>query len=131
MIIFEISGNPVTKKNSMAMAVNRKTGRTFPVQSKAYKEYEKSAMKQLADQMSDGPFPINDAVNVECHYYMETHRKVDLCNLLAATCDILVKVGIIQDDNCSIVVGHDGSKVSYDKENPRVKIMIWKSNPFK
>ena len=43
---FTLMGNPVTKKNAQAMAVNRKTGKTFPVQSKSYKEYEK---RQLAE----------------------------------------------------------------------------------
>ena len=118
---FTLMGNPVTKKNSQAMAVNRKTGKTFPVQSKSYKEYEK---RQLAEMKllpgSWGSMPCN----LQAVYYMETHRKVDLCNLLAATCDILVKAGFLEDDNCSIVVGHDGSRVRYDKENPRVEITL-------
>ena len=52
------------------------------------------------------------------------NSKVDLCNLLGATCDILVKFGVIADDNCKIVKSHDGSRVLLDKENPRVEIEI-------
>ena len=38
--------------------------------------------------------------------------------------DILVAAGILQDDNSSIVMGHDGMRVYYDKENPRTEITI-------
>ena len=55
---------------------------------------------------------------------MPTHAKTDLCNLLGATCDILVKAGVIEDDNSRIVVSHDGSRCLYSKENPRVEIFI-------
>jgi len=63
---------------------------------------------------------------VQCVYYMKTRRKVDLPNLLNATDDILVKAGVVADDNCTIVATHDGSRVDYDKENPRVDITITK-----
>lgn len=68
--------------------------------------------------------PIATPINVKCVYYMPDRRKVDLCNLLSATCDILVKCGILADDNCKIVASHDGCRVLYDKQNPRVEIEI-------
>ena len=55
---------------------------------------------------------------------MPTRRRVDLLNLLEASLDILVDAGILEDDNSSIVVSHDGSRVLYDKENPRAEITI-------
>lgn len=67
---------------------------------------------------------INQPVNLKCVYYMQTRRRVDLLNLLEATCDILVDAGVLEDDNCKIVVSHDGSRVLYDKSNPRVEIEI-------
>jgi Holliday junction resolvase RusA-like endonuclease len=63
-------------------------------------------------------------VNIKCLYYMGTRRKVDLVNLLEATCDILTDAGVIADDNSRIVAGHDGSRVLYDKDRPRVEIEI-------
>ena len=68
--------------------------------------------------------PINTRCNVCALYYMPTHRRVDLLNLLEATLDILVDAGILEDDNSNIVAGHDGSRVLYDKENPRTEITI-------
>lgn len=63
-------------------------------------------------------------MNMRCIYYMATRRKVDLANLIEATCDILVKAGVLEDDNCRIVAAHDGSRVDYDKANPRAEIWI-------
>ena len=55
---------------------------------------------------------------------MPTRRRVDKSNLEAATHDILAKYDIIEDDNRDIVASTDGSRVYYDKENPRVEIEI-------
>lgn len=61
---------------------------------------------------------------MKCLYYMPTRHRVDLVNLLEATCDILVAAGIIEDDNSKVIAGHDGSRVKYDKNNPRVEITL-------
>ena len=63
-------------------------------------------------------------MNVRCIYYMKTARWVDLANLIEATCDILVKAHVLEDDNSKIVSAHDGSRVELDRENPRVEIEI-------
>jgi Holliday junction resolvase RusA-like endonuclease len=55
---------------------------------------------------------------------MPTHRRVDLTNLLEALNDILVKYGVIEDDNSNVVVSVDGSRVLYDKENARTEVEI-------
>ena len=55
---------------------------------------------------------------------MPTKRKCDLTNLLEAVDDVLVKHGIVADDNYTIIESHDGSRVLYDKENPRTEIYI-------
>ena len=67
---------------------------------------------------------ISRAVNVKCVYYMPTRRKVDLSNLIEASLDILVRAGVLEDDNCDVAAAHDGSRVYYDKENPRAEITI-------
>ena len=45
-------------------------------------------------------------------------------NLLEAIDDILVYAGTLADDNSSIIVSHDGSRVLYDKDNPRTEVYI-------
>lgn len=119
-IKFTVLGRPITKKNSQVIAFNKKTGRMFVTQSKQYKAYQEAAGYYIPCkwQMIEKP------VNIKCLYYMPTRGKVDLTNLLGATDDILVHYGVIKDDNSAILVSHDGSRVFWDKKNPRVEIEI-------
>ena len=47
-----------------------------------------------------------------------------MSNLMAATHDILVKHKILADDNRNVIASVDGSRVYWDKENPRTEIEI-------
>lgn len=118
-----IYGNPVTKKNSQRILYKfTKFGRKTPfiAPSKAYVDYETDCMRQIKRPHS----PISARVNVRCVYYMKTARRVDLANLIEATTDILVKARVLEDDNSKIVAAHNGSRVDYDKQNPRTEIWI-------
>ena len=116
-------GNPATKKNSMQIFKNSRTGQPFLTQSKRYKDYARDCGRQITGKYKK---KIDYPINLKCVYYRKTRHRVDLTNLLAATCDILSDFGVIEDDNCKIVVSHDGSRVKYDKECPRVEIEIEK-----
>lgn len=113
-----LKGAPRTKKNSQQIV--KLHGKHCIIPSKAYKEYEQLCMWQIKKPTE----AIKTASNVKCVYYMPTKRRVDLCNLLEATCDILVKAGVLIDDNSNVVASHDGSRVLYDKDNPRVEVDI-------
>ena len=114
-----LHGQPITKKNSQQII---KAGmRTMIIPSAQYRRYEKDCLMQIPQKAR---LRIESAVNMQCIYYMPTRRKVDLCNLLEATCDILVAAGVLADDNCRIVASHDGCAVYHDKENPRVEITL-------
>lgn len=113
-----LKGEPRTKKNSQQIV--KLHGHYCIIPSKAYKEYEQSCLWQIRRPAK----PIGTRVNVKCIYCMPTKRRVDLCNLLEATCDILVKAGVLADDNSAVVMSHDGSRVLLDKENPRTEIEI-------
>lgn len=118
-----IYGNPVTKKNSQRILYKfTKFGRKTPfiAPSKAYVDYETDCLRQIKRPLS----PISARANVRCVYYMKTARRVDLANLIEATTDILVKAGVLADDNSKIVAAHDGSRVELDRKNPRVEIWI-------
>lgn len=111
-------GRPITKKNSQQIIKAGKYRKIIP--SERYKIYEKDCLYQLKQKprAEGGPW------NMRCVYYMPTRHRVDLVNLLEATCDILVEAGIIEDDNSKIIASHDGSRVKYDKANPRVEITL-------
>lgn len=112
-------GEPRTKKNS-ACILRTRSGTPFVAPSKAYVDYETDCLQQIKRPRS----PISARVNVRCVYYMKTARRVDLANLIEATTDILVKARVLEDDNSKIVAAHDGSRVDYDKKNPRAEIWI-------
>lgn len=120
MISLTILGKPITKKNSMRIVTNRKTGRTFPIPSKQFVEYQTLFLSQVKGKQQ----PIDKPVNVQAVYYMPTRHRVDITNLLSATHDLLVDANILADDDSKIVRSVDGSTVLYDKENPRVEIEI-------
>lgn len=122
-IAFTIQLNPITKKNSIDMHhIVDKAGRErwIPAPSKRYKEYE-TACWQYIPSIKDS---IKHPVNIEAKFYMQTRRHVDLVNLQEALLDILVKYEIIDDDNCRIVASMDGSRVFFDKDNPRTEVVI-------
>lgn len=112
---------PVTKKNSQRILFNKNTGRPFVMPSKAYKDYEAAALRHLRPLP---PEPIDYEVNIRCLFCMPTRRKTDLTNLLEAIDDILVKAGVLADDNYRIVGGHDGSRCKLAKGQPYTLIRI-------
>lgn len=117
---FTIRLAPITKKNHSTIITNKTTGKLMVIPSKQYKDYEhESAWFMPHIKTIDRP------VNIRAVFYMPTHRRVDLVNLLQALCDILVKYSVIEDDNFNIVAGFDGSRVDYDKENPRTEVWIY------
>lgn len=110
---------PRTKKNHQNIIKNRRTGAFMVVQSSQYSKYEKECLGYIKSEEK-----IDYPVEVRCKFYMGTKRKCDLTNLLQAIDDILVKAGVLADDNYTIIESHDGSRVFYDKEKPRTEIEI-------
>lgn len=119
MIKFTIPLPPVSKKNSQRILINKFTRKPFIAPSKQYTDYEESALWFVPrNKFIDYP------VNVKCLFYMPTKRKCDLTNLLEAIDDIMVKANLLVDDNYKVLYSHDGSRVFYDKENPRTEVYI-------
>ena len=118
MIKFTIKLPPVTKKNHGQIIFNRNTGQRMYIPSKQYKQYEHDAIWFMPSVKAEGQ------VNIKALFYMPTRRRVDLVNLLQALLDILVKYGVIEDDNSNVVVAVDGSRVLYDKDNARTEVEI-------
>ena len=118
--------NPRTKKNSQQILINHKTKRPFITQNAKYKQYEIDAGWFLRKP----PAPICERVNVKCIFYRKDAIRCDLTNLLEAIDDILVKYGILADDNFNIIGGHDGSRVYVDRERPRTEVVITKLKDY-
>ena len=118
---FVIPLTPITKKNSQEIRKNHKTGRRFVAPSDTFKIYQNRCFPYLYQARS-----IADAwkypLNVKCLFYMPKRYRVDLVNLLEAIDDILTFYKIIPDDSFKYIGGHDGSRVLYDKDDPRTEI---------
>lgn len=110
---------PVSKKNSQRLV--RVGNRIIPLPSKAYADYESKA-GWFIPKIST----IDYQISVKCLFYMPTHRRCDLTNLLEAIDDVMVKHRLIEDDNYNIIVSHDGSRILHDRQNPRTEIWIEK-----
>ena len=110
----------ITKKNHTKIIWNKRLNRPMVIQSDAYKAFEK-ACGEYIPQINE---PFSKPVNIKCHFYMATRRQIDLTNALSSVMDILVKYGVIVDDNRDIAAANDGSRVYYDKYNPRIEISI-------
>lgn len=119
MIHFTIPLQPISKKNSQQIFINRQTGKPFIAPSAKYKEYENAAAWFIPKHKH-----INEPVNVKCLFYMKNRQKCDLTNFLEAIDDVLVKCGLLADDNYTIVQSHDGSRILHDKEKPRTEVYI-------
>lgn len=116
-----ISLPPITKKNSQQILTNHRTGKPFIAPSRQYKKYEQAAMWYLTPKPK---VPLAGRYRVATVFYMPTRRKVDLTNLMEADHDTLVAAKILADDNNAIIASVDGSRVLYDKSNPRTEIFI-------
>lgn len=120
MIKFTIPLAPITKKNHSRIVYAG--GRPVVIPSKQYQEYERSCGIYL------DPLNIDYKINLKTVFYMPTRRRTDITNLMSAIHDILTKYHVIFDDNSSIVCSVDGSRVKYDKFNPRTEIEITEYN---
>lgn len=109
---------PITKKNHPRIVVHGNRRMILP--SKQYEQYE----KQCGWFLKGKGMKIDKPCEVVCLFYMKDRRISDLSNHLEAIDDILVKYGVLADDNSRIVVSHDGSRVLHDPQQPRTEVTI-------
>lgn len=127
MIEFTLPVRPATKKNSGQIVMRGKYPVLLP--SKQYLAFEKECLPYL-NHVKATTGVIDYPVNIECHFFTETKRKIDLTNLLNAIDDAMVKSGLVIDDNRDIIAAHDGSRVFHDKFNPRIEVKIIELNNY-
>lgn len=126
---YTIPLNPRPKKNEHRIAGS---GPKCPVCKKYKKQFVRNGSKttefafQAAHFLQPRPQkPIRGPVRLVYRCYRETRHRVDDLNLYEALDDLLVKEGILADDNINIIRSRDGSRCFYDKANPRAEIFIY------
>lgn len=126
---YTIPLDPRTKKNSHRISG---CGPRCPVCGKYAKQFVRNGSTttdfsfKAARYLNPKPKqPLAGPVHLIYRIYTQTwHRKDDL-NLYEALDDILVKEGILRDDDRKTIRSRDGSRVLYDKDNPRAEIYIY------
>ena len=123
-MIIKIPLHTIPKKNSQQILYNSRTHRPFISQSKRYLEFEKLCGFYLSKYQYNIDYPIN----LKCTFIVPNRRKRDIVNLLNSIQDILVKYGVIADDNYNIVAGIDGTRIIYKKGCSETMIEIERIN---
>lgn len=95
----EVTGRPASKKNSMMIVrygrgPNAKHGL---IQSERYREWEKRALLELAEQWGGRP-PITVPVTATFYVRCEPIQRMDMYNAIAAMSDALQKAGVLKND---------------------------------
>ena len=121
--------DPRAKKNSHRIAGS---GPRCPMCGKFQKQFIRNGSTatdfafRAAKYLNPKPkAPIGGEVHLIYRVYTATWHKKDDLNLYEALDDILVKEKILLDDNRKIIRSRDGSRVLYDKDNPRAEIYIY------
>ena len=121
--------DPRAKKNSHRIAGS---GPRCPMCGKFQKQFIRNGSTatdyafRAAKYLNPKPAkPFGEEVHLVYRVYTATWHKKDDLNLYEALDDILVKEKILEDDNRKIIRSRDGSRVLYDKENPRAEIYIY------
>jgi len=95
-LVFE--GNIPSKKNGKRLFFNRKTGRSFITSSQIAKDFEEYYVMKLKNK-----YPTIKRAKVKLDFYAGNKRLFDLTNKTETIMDVLVKAGILADDNYSVV----------------------------
>lgn len=127
---YVIQLDPRTKKNHMSICGTGpkcpkcgKRKKQFVRQGRAHDKFAYDAARFLTPRPKE---TISDEVHLVYKLYMQTRRRVDDLNLYASLDDILVNEKILADDSIRYIRNRDGSRVFYDKENPRAEIYIYR-----
>ncbi len=112
---FIIPGEVISKKNSKRCFGGK------AVSSKAHMKWEKQAMAEMQYKRVKwtGDYP----VELHVFFYRKTRRIFDYSNLLESVQDMMVKAGIIFDDDFKHVIPVI-SGMAIDKDHPRVAVSI-------
>ncbi len=131
-ISFTVPIAPVTKKNHNTIVrygqecpLCKKKEFTKVKPSKQYQKYSQD-IEPYMHEFKSKTGQVTTPINLKCIFYCKTRARGDLVGYLQSIQDILVDYGILLDDNRDIVAATDGSRVLYDKNNPRTEITISK-----
>ena len=116
---YTITGDTPSKKNTKKF--QRSSGRTY--YSKKFLDWQEIALWELKTQERPDT-PIDQTELVVIRFWRKYKHKADNTNLAEAPQDVLVKSGVLLDDNFEVCPYTVQQFMGYDKENPRCEIDI-------
>lgn len=115
-----IEGDVPSKKNSKQILMNRATGKRFVASSPLFQRWQELQQWRLPKLRQ----PL-ESKRIEIIFYPSTKRRSDLNNISQGILDVLVKQGIIKDDNWFDLPQLDLRLGAVDKKYPRAEIYIY------
>ena len=98
----------------------------FPLPSIKYVEWEKAAMWEIKRQVAHNPgvkYPLQHVQKIVVYLYYGTHRIKDNTNTVESVHDMLVKIGILEDDSWQVLP--DTRQIgAYRQRDPGCKIVL-------
>lgn len=118
-----VRGNVKAKKNNKRVMYNPKTKKPFIMTDKATTDYIKDAVIQLQTQFAG--FKISAyPITVQMVFYYPTKHRKDIDNSMSTILDCMKTAGIIEDDDCLHVNELYAFFGGYDKDDPRVEVLL-------
>jgi len=115
-----LQGKIPSQKNNKQILVNRATNKPFIASNSGVLAWKRDALWQLKAYKPIEKYPV--ALTVV--FYVPDNRRRDLDNMLTSIQDVLVKAGILKDDNWQNLSPITLDCGGIDKENPRAEIWI-------
>lgn len=113
-------GQVPAQKNDKIIAINKRTGKRFPMTSAAVKGWKEDVAMQIFQKNLGG---YSEPVVISYEFYVRDNRKRDIDNMICTVNDALAKSHIIIDDSWQhLQIGFATAQI--DKENPRVELWI-------
>ena len=111
-INIKLTGNIPPKKNARQLVYVR--GRPLFLPSKRHKEWEQDALTQLKAQETP-VLGLSEGVSITYNLKAKDRRKKDASNTIESINDLLVKYGILEDDNWFVIEKMTINIVEIDK----------------
>lgn len=118
-----VAGNVKAKKNNKQVMYNRRTKKPFIMTAKSTNDYMDKAIEQLKDQFGDNKIT-EYPISVQMVFYYPTKHRKDIDNSATTILDCMKTAGVIADDDCTHVDELYCNFGGYDKDNPRVEILL-------
>lgn len=118
-------GQTPSQKNNKIIAINRRTGKRFPMTNESTKAWQDDVAIQLKAYKGQA----EGKVTIAYQFYVKDMRRRDVDNMVCTVNDALVKAGLIKDDSWLwLAIGAADAEI--DKQNPRVELFIEQDWPL-